>query len=120
MSCCVTDPLPLAQALMRCNSVTPADGGSLSVLSHALERLGFTVTRLKYGEIENLFARYADCLVAQMFQKMPQLAALAPTPLPASSVPPNVILIGVCLTSMCMTSRILSMESACCSFFFSL
>ena len=55
------DPLPLAQALMRCNSVTPADGGSLSVLSHALERLGFTVTRLKYGEIDNIFARRALC-----------------------------------------------------------
>ncbi len=53
----LTDPLPLAQALMRCNSVTPADGGSLSVLSAALERLGFTVTRLKYGEIDNIFAR---------------------------------------------------------------
>ncbi len=53
----LTDPLPLAQALIRCNSVTPADGGSLSVLSEALERLGFTVTRLKYGEIENIFAR---------------------------------------------------------------
>ncbi|MGE0416811.1 MAG: succinyl-diaminopimelate desuccinylase [Acetobacteraceae bacterium] len=53
----LTDPLGLAQALIRCNSVTPADGGSLPVLSEALERLGFTVTRLKYGEIENIFAR---------------------------------------------------------------
>jgi succinyl-diaminopimelate desuccinylase len=53
----LTDPLGLAQALMRCNSVTPADGGSLSVLSAALEHLGFTVTRLKYGEIDNIFAR---------------------------------------------------------------
>jgi succinyl-diaminopimelate desuccinylase len=51
------DPLPLAQDLIRCNSVTPADGGSLSVLSQALERLGFTVTRMKYGDIDNLFAR---------------------------------------------------------------
>ncbi len=53
----LTDPLGLAQALISCNSVTPADGGSLSVLSEALERLGFTVTRLKYGEIDNIFAR---------------------------------------------------------------
>ncbi|MGE0223189.1 MAG: succinyl-diaminopimelate desuccinylase [Acetobacteraceae bacterium] len=53
----LTDPLGLAQALIRCNSVTPADGGSLSVLSEALERLGFAVTRLKYGEIDNIFAR---------------------------------------------------------------
>ena len=53
----LADPLGLAQALISCNSVTPADGGSLSVLSEALERLGFTVTRLKYGEIDNIFAR---------------------------------------------------------------
>ena len=51
------DPLPLARSLIGCNSVTPADGGSLGVLSEALERLGFAVTRLKYGEIDNIFAR---------------------------------------------------------------
>ena len=51
------DPLPLAQELIRCNSVTPADGGSQAVLARALESLGFTVHRLKYGEIENLYAR---------------------------------------------------------------
>jgi succinyl-diaminopimelate desuccinylase len=51
------DPLPLAQALIRCPSVTPADAGAQSVLAEALERLGFTVTRLRYGEIENLHAR---------------------------------------------------------------
>jgi succinyl-diaminopimelate desuccinylase len=50
------DPLPLAQALIRCRSVTPADGGAQSVLAAELERIGFTVTRLRFGEIENLFA----------------------------------------------------------------
>jgi succinyl-diaminopimelate desuccinylase len=51
------DPLQLAQALIRCASVTPADAGAQSVLSDALRRLGFTVTALRYGEIDNLFAR---------------------------------------------------------------
>jgi succinyl-diaminopimelate desuccinylase len=51
------DPLPLAQALIRRASVTPADDGAQEVLAGALERLGFTVTRLRFGEIENLFAR---------------------------------------------------------------
>ena len=51
------DPLPLAQALIRCASVTPADAGAQGVLGDALERLGFAVTRLRFGEIENLFAR---------------------------------------------------------------
>jgi acetylornithine deacetylase/succinyl-diaminopimelate desuccinylase-like protein len=48
------DPLPLAQGLIRCNSVTPADGGAQDVLAEALSRLGFTVHRLRYGEIENV------------------------------------------------------------------
>jgi len=51
------DPLPLAQSLIRCASVTPADDGAQAVLAAALERLGFTVTRLRFGAIENLFAR---------------------------------------------------------------
>jgi len=41
-------------------------------------------------------------------------------PLSPNNVPPQVILIGVFLTSMLITSRILSIERACCSFFFSL
>ncbi len=51
-----SDPVPLAQALIRCASVTPADGGAQSVLAVELERLGFTATRLRFGNIENLFA----------------------------------------------------------------
>ncbi len=50
------DPLPLAQDLLRCRSVTPADGGAQSVLAAALETYGFTVTRLRFGRIENLYA----------------------------------------------------------------
>jgi succinyl-diaminopimelate desuccinylase len=53
----LADPLPLAQRLIRCNSVTPADGGSQDVLADALSHLGFTIHRLQYGEIANIFAR---------------------------------------------------------------
>ncbi len=53
----VSDPLPLAQALIRCNSVTPADGGAQDVLAGVLEAGGFTVTRLPFGTTPNLFAR---------------------------------------------------------------
>jgi succinyl-diaminopimelate desuccinylase len=52
-----TDPLPLAQSLIRCASVTPADAGAQDALTGMLGRLGFTVHRLRYGEIENIFAR---------------------------------------------------------------
>jgi succinyl-diaminopimelate desuccinylase len=53
----LTDPLPLAQALIRCASVTPADGGAQGALADMLGRIGFTVHRLRFGEIENLVAR---------------------------------------------------------------
>jgi succinyl-diaminopimelate desuccinylase len=52
-----TDPLPLAQALIRCASVTPVDAGAQGALADMLGSLGFTVHRLRYGEIENVFAR---------------------------------------------------------------
>jgi succinyl-diaminopimelate desuccinylase len=56
-----TDPIPLAQALIRCPSVTPADAGALDVVQRALEPLGFACTRLVYGpddyRVDNLFAR---------------------------------------------------------------
>jgi succinyl-diaminopimelate desuccinylase len=51
------DPVPLAQAMIRCASVTPADEGAQAVLGLALERLGFAVHHLRFGDIENLFAR---------------------------------------------------------------
>src|ERR1700761_9560431 len=51
------DPIALAQALIRRPSVTPADEGAMKVLEAALEAIGFTCRRMKFGEIENLSAR---------------------------------------------------------------
>ena len=51
------DPIALAQALIRCPSVTPADAGALDVLEGALKPLGFDCHRLRFGEIGNLYAR---------------------------------------------------------------
>ena len=55
------DPVTLTQALVRCASVTPQDAGALDVLANALTPLGFTCTRLPFGEgverVHNLFAR---------------------------------------------------------------
>jgi succinyl-diaminopimelate desuccinylase len=53
----LSDPLPLAQSLIRCASVTPADAGAQDALSAMLSILGFKVHRLRYGETENMFAR---------------------------------------------------------------
>ncbi len=51
------DPLPLAQALIRCVSVTPADGGAQSMLASCLGGMGFEVTHLPFGATLNFFAR---------------------------------------------------------------
>ena len=51
------DPVELARALIRRPSVTPADAGAMDVLQQALEGLGFAVRRMRFGKIENLYAR---------------------------------------------------------------
>ncbi len=51
------DPVELAQALIRRPSVTPADEGAMDVLQRQLEGLGFDCRRMKFGEIENLYAK---------------------------------------------------------------
>ena len=55
------DPIALAERLIACPSVTPADAGAMGVLAQALEGIGFAVHRFAAGEapdgpIENLFA----------------------------------------------------------------
>ena len=58
-------PLALARALIRCESVTPADGGALDVLQRAFQTLGFTCHRLPFEEpgtapVDNLYARRGE------------------------------------------------------------
>ena len=57
----MTDPVALLQALIRCDSVTPARGDVFDVLEAALVPLGFEVDRFVSGEppsgpVENLLA----------------------------------------------------------------
>lgn len=52
-----TDPVPILQELIRCRSVTPAEGGALTALENLLKPLGFSCQRLKFAEVDNLFAR---------------------------------------------------------------
>ena len=51
------DPVELTRDLIRRNSVTPADGGAMDIVQRALEGLGFTCRRMRFGEIENLYGR---------------------------------------------------------------
>ena len=54
------DPVQLTQALIRKPSVTPADAGAMDVLQQALTELGFVCRRMRFGEIENLYARFGE------------------------------------------------------------
>ena len=59
------DPVMLAQDLIRCPSVTPAEGGALDHLQSVLSDLGFTCHRLLFSDtdtpdVDNLYARIGD------------------------------------------------------------
>ncbi|MDR3053991.1 MAG: succinyl-diaminopimelate desuccinylase [Zoogloeaceae bacterium] len=49
--------LSLAQALIACASVTPADGGALALIQARLAPLGFNFERIDRGDTKNLWAR---------------------------------------------------------------
>jgi succinyl-diaminopimelate desuccinylase len=53
----LTDPLPLAQALIACPSITPDDGGSQALIADTLTKLGFTIEHRPHGKVNNLIAR---------------------------------------------------------------
>ncbi len=58
----VSDPVATLQTLIRCPSVTPAEGGALKALEAMLTPLGFSVERMVASEpgtpdVENLYAR---------------------------------------------------------------
>jgi len=53
----VIDPVELTRDLIRRPSVTPADEGAMDVLERALTGLGFHCRRMKFENIENLYAR---------------------------------------------------------------
>ncbi|WP_170596517.1 succinyl-diaminopimelate desuccinylase [Ruegeria arenilitoris] len=56
----MTDPVQLTADLIRCPSVTPAEGGALVLLEDILTQAGFTCTRVDRGGVCNLFARWGD------------------------------------------------------------
>ena len=60
-----TDPVAVLQDLIRCKSVTPAEGGALTYLENLLSTHGFTCQRLIFREegtpdVDNLFARFGS------------------------------------------------------------
>ncbi len=66
------DPVTIARDLLRCPSVTPAEGGALSFLEKTLKAAGFAVHRMTFSEpgtddIENLYARIGSAAPHLMF-----------------------------------------------------
>ena len=62
MHALANDPVALTQALVRCPSVTPQEGGALTLIQSVLEPAGFSCHRLTMSEpgtpdVENLYAR---------------------------------------------------------------
>jgi succinyl-diaminopimelate desuccinylase len=51
------DPIAFARALIRKPSITPIDAGAMDLVEAELRRLGFDCRRLRFGEVENLYAR---------------------------------------------------------------
>ncbi|MCC7251486.1 succinyl-diaminopimelate desuccinylase [Hyphomicrobium sp.] len=65
MSLDAKDPVALTQALIRCESVTPDEGGALTLLESVLAPAGFTCHRMTFTEpgtpdVENLYARFGS------------------------------------------------------------
>src|SRR6201985_15184 len=61
----MNDALAIAQALIRCPSVTPQDAGALGVLENLLKPAGFEVHRVTFSEagfadVDNLYARIGN------------------------------------------------------------
>jgi len=52
------DPVALTADLIRCPSVTPEEGGAITLLEQLLQPLGFACTRISRGGVENLYARW--------------------------------------------------------------
>jgi len=66
------DPVALTRDLVRCPSVTPAEGGALAFLERTLKAVGFTVHRMTFREpgaedVENLYARIGTASPHLMF-----------------------------------------------------
>ena len=52
------DPFKLTSDLIKCPSVTPEEGGAISLLMKLLTEHGFDCTRIERGGVSNLFARW--------------------------------------------------------------
>ncbi|MFW5641696.1 MAG: succinyl-diaminopimelate desuccinylase [Roseicyclus sp.] len=62
-----TDSVDLTAALVRCPSVTPEEGGALTLLQDMLAAAGFACTRVDRNGTPNLFARWGERNARRVF-----------------------------------------------------
>ena len=56
----MNNTLDLAKLLISKKSVTPDDAGCQEIIASRLEKIGFHIEHLKFGEVDNLWATYGD------------------------------------------------------------
>ncbi len=56
----MSETLELAKQLIEIDSITPEDKGCQDILVSRLEKLGFSVERLPFGDVENFWAQIGD------------------------------------------------------------
>ncbi|OQS38308.1 succinyl-diaminopimelate desuccinylase [Chromobacterium haemolyticum] len=56
----MSDTLELARQLIRLDSVTPRDQGCQELMIARLEAIGFRVERMRFGDVDNFWARRGD------------------------------------------------------------
>ena len=60
----IINPVELTSELIRCESITPKSDGSIDLIISYLEILGFTCTKINFGEgnekVENLYAKFGN------------------------------------------------------------
>ncbi len=61
------DPADLTARLISCPTVTPDEGGALTLLAQVLEDAGFSCTRVDRGAVSNLYARWGAKAHAKTF-----------------------------------------------------
>lgn len=61
------DPVALTSELVRCQSVTPIEGGALALLENVLTSAGFKCVRVDRNEVPNLFAKFESEKTSPVF-----------------------------------------------------
>ena len=53
----MTATLNLTKQLIQCASITPVDAGCQNIIAERLKKLGFTIEHMRFGDVDNLWAR---------------------------------------------------------------